>query len=386
MVNREARHVELLRRITAEQDADAPLVQCRHDAHPVVNVLPGVVLIVLIALQAVANGLGPLRDQVAGQVAKLGQGRPRLERDGPAQRFPDDERRHDPGAGFLRPGDEILNPLFIDGLRLAAQMLRVAVDVVDGFLPHLQGVRHADRIGNVTRKGDVHLFRGTRHGVVDLHREARQDLQQVPPFLLLFLHARAGIFRGLHGVAREPGSGKIEGRTDQIAAVHRLPQLELSGRPLHPADGRHPVCHVHEQHIVCELFRLGGGRDVAVHLGKARHEVLALALDARGALGHLSRTCRPDCGDPVFADDDRLVRQHAVGVHREHADVHERQGRPLLRGRSLDGEQHAREHETGEHTPHHGFLLGVRARARRSLAKTRREPQSGTAPRRGPTR
>ena len=61
-----------------------------------------------------------------------------------------------------------------------------------------------------------------------------------------------------------------------------------------------------------------------VHLGQPRHEIETVAID------HLDAFLRPDlinaanCDDPPVVNDDGLIFEDAVAIHRKHVDVDER--------------------------------------------------------------
>ena len=78
-VEREAGHVELLRRIAAEQQPDAAAVQRLQDADTVVDVQLGLRCVELRVLQARLERFGPLVDLCGRQVLQFGQAGARLE-------------------------------------------------------------------------------------------------------------------------------------------------------------------------------------------------------------------------------------------------------------------------------------------------------------------
>ena len=70
-----------------------------------------------------------------------------------------------------------------------------------------------------------------------------------------------------------------------------------------------------------------GVRQMAMHLGQARHQILTAGLDDLHALGGAELPTRPHGDDPSVIDHDGLVFEDTLAIHRQHIDVDEARGR-----------------------------------------------------------
>ena len=69
--------------------------------------------------------------------------------------------------------------------------------------------------------------------------------------------------------------------------------------------------------------------DVHVHVGKPRHEIFALSLDDQGLPWHVYFPTIPDPFDDAIADDDGLIFQNVLTIHRDDVHVHKGHQRVL---------------------------------------------------------
>ena len=91
--------------------------------------------------------------------------------------------------------------------------------MVERFLALFDGVHQADIRRHMAAEAHAFFARGLGHGVVLFHRQARMDLQQIPPFGFLPAHLLYGLFGRVDGVAVKAGAGQIQRRRDDLAAV-----------------------------------------------------------------------------------------------------------------------------------------------------------------------
>ena len=162
-----------------------------------------------------------------------------------------------------------------------------------------------------------------RERVEHVARHARMDLQQVVAGLLLRDHGLDGHGNGRRGLGVERWPRCVDERADDFPlcrafAIHEMPWIAQ-----HPANRGHTIGDIEKQRPLDRLIRGRTTRNVRVHLGQARHQELALAFDADGAGWNLRLRRRGDRCDLSLTDDDRLVGQDRVVLHREHADAHE---------------------------------------------------------------
>ena len=101
-----------------------------------------------------------------------------------------------------------------------------------------------------------------------------------------------------------------------------LPQSVLvhKGRAAHLQDRGYAVGCV--QHEVVPFL------DVRVHVGEPGEQILrTAAVDLRRIARHVHFTHSADRNDRVAFDDDGLMAQHSLRIHRQHVDVDERRKR-----------------------------------------------------------
>ena len=191
------------------------------------------------------------------------------------------------------------------------------------------------------------------HRVVHLGRDVRRQFDEVVPGIRHLLDRRACLIRG----ADDAGIGAL--RADELRARH--PELgsqqaalldpgaehEVLGRADHQPDRGHAV-RDHDAELVAGE-RVGSfvvRVEVHVHVGQARHEVLAAPIDPPRASWHAHGRGAADGFDPAVADHHGGIAQHAVWRrHRDH--------RHVGHGQDAGGERAARP----------GWLVGWRCEA-----------------------
>ena len=201
--------------------------------------------------------------------------------------------------------------------------------MVDRQVAGLEGTLQADVGRHVASEPDPRAVGDLVQGVESLSGEARMDLQEVVAGQLLMPNRAAGRIGAGDAVPVDGGSGGIDSRREEFAAVRLGAQLQVHGSAQHAADGRDPVGQVQQQDPLREIgpARLTA-RHVRVHLGEPRHQVLPLSVDPHGALRHAHLAGVADRHDAVAEHEDGLVRDDPLFVHRD--DVHADEG--VIRG------------------------------------------------------
>ncbi len=182
----------------------------------------------------------------------------------------------------------------------------------------------ADGIGHVAPEAHAGLLGGARHRVVLLDRQPGVDLEQVPSLRGLLPHARVGLLGRADRLAAEGRAGEVQVGSHDLAASRTRLEVELTRISQHAAHGRHPVRDVQEE----DGLDVKGGRvrrwDVPVHLRQAGHQELAPPVDLDRVLRQRGRRGGPHHDDPAVFDDDDLVLEHPLAVHRDHVHADER--------------------------------------------------------------
>ena len=369
-VEREAGHAVELGRVGPHQDPGPARVERREDALPPLDKALRRRGVAAVAAQGL-DAARPRRALLRRDVGELGVGPERVERERPVQDFPERHRGDDPGARLARRVDEVGERGLVDRPGGRAERLGIAVDVVERLLALGDRVADPDVGRDVAAEPDADLAGRLGEGVVLGAREAGVDLEQVPPLGRLLADARGGLLGRRDRLVAEAGAGEVERRRQQLARVRAGAELELAGRPEHPADRRDPLRKVEEQGLLGERGRRARRRDVAVHLGQAGSEKPARAVHDRGAVRHLDGPVGPDGDDPVAAHDDGVVGERPLGVGGH--DAHVLEDRRVLGG---DGRGAGGQREEGEeaHGAGDGEPLASAARRRGAAraAPTRR--------------
>ena len=175
------------------------------------------------------------------------------------------------------------------------------------------------------RRRDADLGGARRQRLVDLGGEPLVRLDEVVALHLVAAGEPRRLLRGRDAPAAHRHAGQVQVRSQQEPALDGTAQSELRWVPLHAAHGRHAVGDVQEQEVLDVLVAHAGVRQVPVHLGQPRHQVVSVGfhdLDAVRRLDVLGVVDRPDA---PLVDDDRLAGNHPLAVHRHDVDVDERQ-------------------------------------------------------------
>ena len=162
-----------------------------------------------------------------------------------------------------------------------------------------------------------------RERVEHIARHSGMDLQQVVAGCLLRDDGLDGHGNGRRGLGVERRPRCVDQRAEDFPfcrafAIHEMPWIAQ-----HPANRGYPIGDIQKYRPLDRLIGGRATRNVRVHLRQARHQELALAFDADCAGRDLRFRHRGDRCDLSLADDDRLVCQDLVVLHRENADAHE---------------------------------------------------------------
>ena len=168
------------------------------------------------------------------------------------------------------------------------------------------------------------LVRRRRHGIERRPRHSGMHLEQVVARGLLVLHHLDRNFGRGRGVAIEARAGRVDRRTQQLALCDRGSQRQVPRIAEHAANRRDAIGHEQREHAMHVRVGRLSARNVRVHLGHARHQELAAAIDARRTVWHLSVGAATHRDDAIAADDDGLIAQRPIAIHRDDRDVRER--------------------------------------------------------------
>ena len=166
-INRKTGDAEFLRRIRAEENRDAAVGEGFEDDLAVGGDLPGAGLGKFRIRRATFIDGFPAGDFLGGHVAELGVGEHFFEVGGADDGFPKRHGGNDRGAGVAGEFHDGCEFGWIDGRGVGAEVLDVAVEMVDRFLAALHGVDEADVGGDVASETDPNFVGGFGHGVVD---------------------------------------------------------------------------------------------------------------------------------------------------------------------------------------------------------------------------
>ena len=224
---------------------------------------------------------------------------------------------------------------------------RELLDVLDRPLTGFEHGRESGPERHVANDGQPEPARLVHDRGVDGRREPAVDLHEVEAERAVLAHGAARVLRGPHDPPpRESRTAAVEMRTArddpwsrQLTARHALAQLHVSLESPHVAKRRHAAGQ--------ERLERGPAVEVDVHVGQPRHDPAAAAVDPPRPARNLHLRHRPDRDDPISSQQDRLMREHPLPVHRQDRDVEEHDGR--LGRRAPRGE--GRERQCGTRQP-----------------------------------
>ena len=229
--------------------------------------------------------------------------------------------------------DDLLELLFVDAVDESGQAglscvhlryhvvggdcLHVAVEVIDRGHAGLDGVYQPNVGGHMAAKCQPDLLGDLDHVVPGLQGNSRMDLLKVVAAFLVGANEPLRCRRIRRRAPVDRRRGDVEVGSELLTASEVLGERNLVVGAEHATDRGYPVCDVEEEDVFDGFAgRVGARRYVRVHLGEPGREILPGSVNDGGSVPDHDVARWADLGDHAIDDNDRMVREHGLSVHR----------------------------------------------------------------------